>query len=310
MKAIRVHGRGGPDHLVYEDAPTPTPGVGEALVRVAAVAIIANELTWDVTFETAQGAPRPLPIPGHDVSGVVVAVGPEVTTPAVGDAVYALTSFERDGAEADYTIALPSELAPTPTTLTATQAAAVPLAALTAWQALFTQAGLAAGQTVLIHGAAGGVGTYAVQFARWAGARVVTTAAARHAEFLQTLGADETIAYDTTRFEEVVHDVDVVFDLVGHDTLTRSWSVVKPGGVVVSVVSPRPTDLPQVAGVRFAWFIVEPSCEQLGQIGALLDAGQIKPIVAQVFPLSEARQAYEAAMQGHAQGKIVLQVEG
>jgi NADPH:quinone reductase-like Zn-dependent oxidoreductase len=237
-------------------------------------------------------------------------VGPGVTEPAVGDAVYALTAFGRDGAEAEYAIALPAELAPKPRTLDDVQAAAVPLAALTAWQALFTHAGLSAGQTVLIHGAAGGVGTYAVQLARWASARIIATASARNGEFLRDLGVDQIIDYATARFEEVVQDADVVFDTVGGDTLARSWQVVKSGGVLVSVVSPPPVDRALRNDMRFIWFVVEPSGEQLRQIGALLDAGQIRPIVEQVFPLAEARRAFEMGAQGHTRGKIVLRVGG
>lgn len=310
MKAIRVHGRGGPDHLSYDDAPQPHPGPGEALVHVAATAIISTELTWDETYQTDTGDPRPLPIPGHDLAGVVAEVGSGVADLAVGEDVYALTAFDRDGAEAEYAIALPNELAPKPRTLDAIQAAAVPLSALTAWQALFTHAGLSKGQTALIHGGAGGVGTYAVQFARWAGANVITTASARNSDFLRELGANQVIDYATTPFEEVAHDVDVVFDTVGGDTLTRSWQVVKDGGVVVSVVSPKPADRPAERGTRFVWFIVEPSGEQLREIGALIDAGQVKPIVSQVFPLAEARHAWEEAAHGHIRGKIVLRVEG
>lgn len=310
MKAIRIHGRGGPDHLVFEDAPQPRPRAGEVLARVAATAVIATELTWDETYQTTDGSPRPFPIPGPDFAGEVVEVGAGVTDFAVGDAVYALLAFGRDGAEAEYVIALPDELAPKPSTLDDVQAAAVPLSALTAWQALFTHAGLAAGQTVLIHGAAGGVGTYAVQFARWAGAHVSATASARNGDFLRDLGVETLIDYATTRFEDIVRDVDVVFDLVGGDTLKRSWSVVKPGGVIVSVVSPRPAEHAPKNGARFAWFIVAPSGEQLRQIATLLDEGQVKPIVDQVFPLSEAQQAFTAAASGHPRGKIVLRVQG
>ena len=310
MKAIRVHGRGGPDHLSYDDAPKPQAGPGEVLARVGATAVIATELTWDETYQTPDGDPRPLPIPGHDLAGVVAEVGPGVTDFAVGAEVYALTAFDRDGAEAEYTIALPYELAPKPQTLDMVQAAAVPLAALTAWQALFIHAHLSKGQTALIHGGAGGVGSYAVQLARWAGARVITTASARHHDFLRSLGADQVIDYTTTPFEEVVHDVDVVFDTVGGEALARSWQVVKNGGVVVSVVSPRPADDPTRTRAQFVWFIVEPSGEQLRAIGDLIDAGQIQPIVSQVFPLAEAREAWETASSGHAQGKIVLRVEG
>jgi NADPH:quinone reductase-like Zn-dependent oxidoreductase len=239
----------------------------------------------------------------------VAEVGPGVTDFAIGTEVYALTAFDRDGAEAEYAIALPHELAPKPRTLDMVQAAAVPLAALTAWQALFIHAHLSKGQTALIHGGAGGVGSYAVQLARWAGARVITTASARHHDFLRGLGADEVIDYTTTPFEEVVHDADVVFDTVGGETLARSWQVVKGGGVVVSVVSPRPADDPTQTRARFVWFIVEPSGEQLRAIGDLIDAGQIQPVVSQVFPLAEARHAWEAAASGHARGKIVLHVE-
>src|SRR6185312_12395344 len=157
MKAIRVHGRGGPDHLSYDDAPKPQPGPGEVLVRVGATAIIATELTWDETYQTSAGDPRPLPIPGHDLASVVAEVGPQVTEFAIGAEVYALTAFGRDGAEAEYAIALPHELAPKPQTLDMVKAAAVPLAALTTWQALFIHARLSKGQTALIHGGAGGV---------------------------------------------------------------------------------------------------------------------------------------------------------
>lgn len=310
MKAIRLHGRGGPDNLVYEDAPEPDPGPGEVLVRVAATAIIATELTWDLTYQTAAGAPRVFPIPGHDLSGVVTAVGPGVIAPAIGAEVYALTAFDRDGAEAEYTIALPSELAPKPHTLDHVQAAAIPLAALTAWQALFTHAGLVSGQTALIHGAAGGVGTFAVQLAHWAGARVIATASSATSDFLRELGTDEIVDYTTARFEEVVHDVDVVLDMVGGETLRRSWQVLRPGGVLVSVVSPPPAEQAPRDGVRFVWFVVTPSGGQLSQIGALIDAGHIRPIVDQVFPLAEARRAFEAGAQGHARGKIVLRVGG
>jgi NADPH:quinone reductase-like Zn-dependent oxidoreductase len=240
MKAIRIHGRGGPDHLVYEDVPQPHPGPGEVLVRVSATGILVNELRWNETYETKAGKKRVLPIPGRDLSGVVVELGSGVSAPAAGAQVYAMLDYGRDGAEADYTIALPGELAPKPHTLDAVQAAAVPLSALTAWQGLFDHAHLGAGQTVLIHGGAGGVGVFIVQLAHWASSHVIATASARHRDFLRELGADEFIDYTTTRFEDVVHTVDLVFDTVGGDTLQRSWQVVKPGGALVSVVSPPP----------------------------------------------------------------------
>jgi NADPH:quinone reductase-like Zn-dependent oxidoreductase len=308
VKAIHIHGRGGPEHLVYEDAPQPHPGLGEVLVRVYAAGVIASELTWSATYQTNTGSIRSLPIPGHDLSGVVEEVGSGVTTISKGTAVYALTAFDRDGAEAEYTIALPGELAPKPRTLDYVEAAAVPLTALTAWQALFNHAGLVAGQTILIHGAAGGVGVFAVQFARWAGAQVIATASARNRDLLQKLGANQIIDYTTTRFEEVVHDADVVLDTVGGDTLERSYEVVKPGGVLVSVASPPSPERAKAHGVRSVWFVVEPSREQLIQIGDLIDARRIRPIIETVLPLSQARQAYEQGARGHTRGKIVLRV--
>lgn len=219
MKAIRIHGRGGPDHLSYDDAPQPSPGAGEVLVRVHAAAVIATELQWDETYQTKAGSPRALPIPGRDLSGVVEQVDPGVTTLVKGSEVYAMLDYGRDGAQAEYTVTLANELVPKPSTLDHEQAAAVPLSALTAWQALFDNAHLARGQSVLIHGGAGGVGVFAVQLARWAGAQVITTASARNRDFLRELGANEIIDYTTTRFEEVVHDVDLVFDTVGGDSL-------------------------------------------------------------------------------------------
>ncbi len=309
MKAIRLAGRGGPHHLVYEDAPQPRPGAEEVLVRVYATGVIANELKWDATYQTKAGSPRALPIPGRDLSGVVEAVGHGVTEPAKGDEVYAMLDYCCDGAEAEFTIALPNELAPKPRTLDHVQAAAVPLTALTAWQGLFEHARLVAGQTVLIHGAAGSVGVFAVQLARWAGAQVIATASQRNRDFLCELGANEIIDYTTTRFEEVVQGVDFVFDTVGGDTLHRSWQVVKPGGVLVSVVSPRPSLAEAKAyDVLPVWFVAQPNREQLVQIGALIDEGKVRPIIDTVLPLSQARQAYEQGAKGHTRGKIVLRV--
>ena len=309
MKAIRIHGRGGPERLVYEDVPQPHPGQGEVVVRVYATGVIANELRWDETYETKAGSKRVLPIPGRDLSGVVEEVGPGTPPLTKGSQVYAMTDYGRDGAEAEFTIALPSELAPKPRTLDYVQAAAVPLTALTAWQALFEHASLVAGQTVFIHGAAGGVGVFAVQLAHWAGAHVIATASARNRDFLHELGANEVIDYTTTRFEDVVQEVDLVFDTVGGDTLQRSWQVIKPGGVLVSIVSPQPpADVAKGHDARFAWFIVEPNREELIQIGTLIDAGHLRPIIDTVFPLAQARQAYEQGARGHTRGKLVLRV--
>jgi NADPH:quinone reductase-like Zn-dependent oxidoreductase len=309
MKAIRIHDRGGPDHLVYEDVPQPHPDPGEVLVRVYATGIIVNELRWNETYETKAGSQRVLPIPGRDLSGMVVQVGPGVTTLTTGAEVYAMLDYGREGAEADYTLARPFELAPKPRTLDYVQAAAVPLSALTAWQGLFEHASLVAGQTILIHGAAGGVGVFALQLAHWAGAHVIATASARNRDFLHELGTNEFIDYTTTRFEDVVHDVDLVFDTVGGDTLQRSWQVIKRGGVLVTIVSPPPSfENAKALGIHPFWFAVEPNREELIQIGTLIDAGHLRPIIDTVFPLSQARQAYEQGARGHTRGKIVLRV--
>jgi NADPH:quinone reductase-like Zn-dependent oxidoreductase len=189
------------------------------------------------------------------------------------------------------------------------QAAAVPLSALTAWQALFDHAHLTAGQSVLIHGGAGGVGVFAVQLGHWAGAQVIATASTRNRDLLRELEADEIIDYTTTLFEEEVDDVDLVFDTVGGDTLQRSWQVIKPGGLLVSIVSPSPpAAVRKEQNVRFAYFVVEPNRDELIQIGGLIDVGQIRPIIDTVYPLAQARQAYEQAAKGHARGKTVLRV--
>ncbi len=309
MKAIRIHGRGGPEALVYEDAPQPHPGPGEVLVRVHATAVIAGELTWGVTYQTATGSLNPLPVPGRDLSGVVEEVGPGVTTLVKGSQVFGMLGYRRDGAGAEYAIALPGELAPEPGTLDHVQAASVPLSALTAWQAFFDQAHLAAGQTILIHGGAGGVGVFAVQLAHWAGAKVIATASRRNHDLLRDLGADEVIDYTTMPFEEAARGVDLVLDTVGGDTLQRSPEVIRPGGMLISIVDDQPPDtITKENDVRFAYFVVEPDREELIQIGTLIDSGNLRPIVDTVYPLAQARQAYEQAEKGHTRGKIVLRV--
>ncbi len=309
MKAIRIHDRGRADSLLYEDALQPQPGPGEVLVRVYATGVIANELRWDETYQTPTGDRRNLPIAGRDVAGVVEEVGPGVTTPAQGTEVYGMLGYGRDGAEAEFTPALPGELAPMPHTLTYAQAAAVPLTALTAWQALFDHASLAPRQSILIHGASGGVGVFAVQLAHWLNAHVIATSSTRNHDLLRDLGADEILDYATTRFEDVVHNVDVVFDTVGGETLQRSWQVLKPGGTLVTVVSPPPSfEEAKSHGLHPFWFVVEPNRNQLIQIASLIDEGQLRPILDTILLLSQARQAYKQGAKGHARGKIVLQV--
>ena len=308
MKAVRLHRRGGPEQLTYEDTPKPTPGAGDALIRVHACAITRTELSWGTTYTTRAGVERLPTIPGHEVSGVVEAVAADAHGVQFGDAVYALTDFWRNGAAAEYVLVRAADLAPKPRNLSHAQAAAVPLSALTAWQALFDHAGLTKGQRVLIHAAAGGVGTYAVQLAHGRGAHVIGTARAANHGFLRDLGADEVIDYTTVRFEDRVRDVDIVLDSVGGDTLERSWGVLRKGGVLVTIADSVPADKAAAYGVRGVDFIVEPSRAQLIEIARLIEAGALRVIVEATFPLREARAAFVRGLGGHNRGKLVLQV--
>jgi NADPH:quinone reductase-like Zn-dependent oxidoreductase len=304
MKAISLRARGGPEALAYEEVPQPRPGDGEVLVRVHAAGVIHTELSWVPTWTTQAGEPRPLPvIPGHEFSGEISALAAGVRNVGVGDLVYGFNDWYRNGASAEYCVARVADFARKPSSVDHVQAAATPISALTAWQGLIERAGLAAGQRVLIHGAAGGVGTFAVQLARWRGARVIGTASAANLDFVRSLGADEVIDYRAVRFEDVARDVDVVFDTVGGETLERSWGVLKPGGRLVTTAASgeQTTD----ERVRAAYFIVEPSRTQLSEIARLIDGGALRPVVGVVFPLAEARQAYQHKP---SHGKVVLRV--
>src|SRR5437867_283818 len=247
-------------------------------------------------------------VPSFEVSGKVERVAPDVRDLAEGDTVYGLLNFWRDGAAAEYAAVRAADLAPKPRSLDHVQAAAVPLSGLTAWQALFDHARLSRGDRVLIHGAAGGVGSFAVQFAHWRGAEVIATASKRHDEFLTGLGADKVLDYSSVRFEEAVRDVDAVLDTVGGDTLERSWGVLREHGVLVTIAGDAPEDKAAKYGVRAASILVQPNRDQLIQIGRLVDAGTIRPIVASVFSLSNAREAFAQGLAGHNRGKIVLRV--
>jgi NADPH:quinone reductase-like Zn-dependent oxidoreductase len=308
MKAVRIHNYGGAEVLKFEDAPRPTPGPGEVLIRIYAAAV--NPVDWKVRkgyLKDRIQYPLPL-IPGWDFSGVVEAAGPGVTRLKKGDEVYARPDIARNGAYAEYIVAKESEVALKPKTLDHVHAAAIPLAALTAWQALFDTAGLQAGQKVLIHGASGGVGSFAVQLAKWKGAHVIGTASSRNQSFLRELGVDETIDYEKTRFEDVVHHVDVVFDTIGGDTQKRSWKVLKKGGMLVSIVAPPSEEEAAKHGVRKGYVFVQPNASELSEIARLVDSGRLKPVVETVLPLSEARRAQEMNETGHTRGKIVLKV--
>jgi len=296
MLAVRLHAPGDPARLVAEQLPTPRPGAGEALVRVHAAAITRNELDWP--------ADRLPAIPSYEFSGVVAAVGPGVEQVRVGEAVYALGDFGRDGAAADYTVVDAGLLAPKPRTLDHLQSAAIPLAGLGAWQGLFEHGRLAAGQRVLIHGAAGGVGAFAVQLAHWRGAHVVGTASTANLETARALGADQVLDHTTTRFEDAVEPVDVVFDTAGGDRLERSPAVLRPGGRLVSVAE----EPPDAAGITASYFVVAPNRRQLVELAEAADRGELRPVIDQVFPLGDARQAFERSLGNHRPGKIVLLV--
>jgi NADPH:quinone reductase-like Zn-dependent oxidoreductase len=308
MKAVRVHEYGGPEVLKYEDAPRPQAGPGEVLIRVHASSV--NPVDWKVRagyLKQMLNYKMPM-IPGWDVSGVVEAVGPGAGRLKRGDEVYSRPDLSRDGAYAEYVTVKESEVALKPTSIDHATAAAIPLAALTAWQALYDAAKISAGQTLLIHGAAGGVGTFAVQFAKMKGARVIATASKKNHEFLHSLGADEMIDYNTTRFEDVVHGVDAVLDTITGETMERSWQVLKKGGILVSILEPPSAEKAAAHGVRCHHTFVQPNVEQLNEIAKLVDAGKLKIIIEKVLPLAEARAAQESNATGHTRGKIVLRV--
>jgi NADPH:quinone reductase-like Zn-dependent oxidoreductase len=275
---------------------------------VAATGITPTELRWDETYQHADGTPRLPSIPGHEVSGVVERAAPDIDDLRPGDALYGLADFPRDGAAAEFVAVRAANLARKPRSIGHTEAASLPLSALTAWQALFVHGQLVAGQSVLIHAGAGGVGSLAIQLARWRGLRVYATASARDAAFVQRLGADVVIDYRAERFEDKARGVDMVFDTVGGETQERSLHVLRKGGVLVSVVSRIPLGVAEQHGVRAVYFIVEGDREQLDQVATLVDESKLKPIIAKVFPLARAREAFEFGAASHAPGKIVLEV--
>jgi len=308
MKAARTHGRGGPEQIVFEETPLPEVRRGDVLVQVRATGITPAELTWDETYRNADGTPRIPGIPGHEVSGIVQGMAADVTDFRIGDEVYGLADFPRDGAAAEFAAVRAINLALKPRSISHLEAAALPLSALTAWQAFFEHAQLAAGQSVLIHGGAGGVGSLAVQLARWRGARVAATASSRNAAFVHSLGAEVVIDYHATTFEDSLREIDVVLDTIGGETRSRSWCVLRKGGVLVTLVSPIPGGEAEQNGVRGVFFIVSGNRGQLDQISALVDGGTLKPVIAEVLPLARAREAFEHGAANHAPGKIVLQI--
>jgi NADPH:quinone reductase-like Zn-dependent oxidoreductase len=309
MKAIRIHSYGGPETLVYEDAPMPILKDDDVLIRVHAAGV--NPVDWKIREGYLKGMLEPIfPfILGWDVAGTIERKGLLVPGLQPGDAVYARPSIFRNGAYAEYVAVKASEVALKPHSIGYDQAAAVPLAALTAWQSLFDLAGLKAGQKVLIHGAAGGVGHFAVQFARWAGTHVIGTASARNQAFLRELGAHETIDYTAVAFDEVVRNADVVLDTRGGDVWDRSWKVLKEGGILVSTLHPAPGKGYEPArGKRGAYVFVQPNAAQLVKIAELIDSGLVMPYLERTYALKDAARAQRSNQVGHTRGKIVLRV--
>jgi NADPH:quinone reductase-like Zn-dependent oxidoreductase len=307
MTAVRIHEFGGRDVLKVEQAPRPSPGTGEMLVRVHVAGV--NPVDWKVRQSGGRMLNVKLPFTlGYDVSGVVEEMGEGVSQFKAGDEVFAYLSLSRGGGYAEYAIVKFDEAAKKPKNVSHVEAAGVPLAALTAWQALFDTADLKEGQTALVHAGAGGVGVFAVQLAKWKGARVIATASKENHDFLKQLGVDEVIDYKSQKFADVVKDVDVVLDSVGGQTTTDSFKVLKKGGILVSIVGPPSRKAADEAGVRAAAILVKPSGEQLAQIAELIGEGKVKPVVGHVFPLAEVAKAHEQSETGHTRGKIVLRV--
>jgi NADPH:quinone reductase-like Zn-dependent oxidoreductase len=309
MKAVRIHSYGDSNVMVYEETPQPVAGEKDALIRVVAASVnmvdiairngyMASYLQYDFPFT-----------PGMDVAGVVEAVGSGVSNLKVGDEVYARTELPRLGGYAEYALVSADEVVAKPKSFDFVQAAALPHAALTAWRSLFDAGGLSAGQTVLIHAAAGGVGSLAVQLAKVRGAYVIGTASQVNHDYLYELGADRVIDYNAGLFEEQVQGVDLVLDTMGGETQERSWQTLKPGGILVSVIQQPPPELAARYGVRGVLAAAyPPAAPVLAEVTALADAGKLKPVATSILPLAEARRAHDMVAARHTRGKIILQV--
>lgn len=308
MKAIRVHQFGGPEVLKYEEAPRPVPAVDEVLIKVYASGM--NPVDWKMRAGLAQSLfPIKLPfIPGWDVSGEIEEAGSNILIYKKGDEVYGRPDVTRDGAYAEYVAVKASQINFKPKSIDHDKAAAVPLAGLTAWQGLFDYGHLEEKQKVLIHAAAGGVGSYAVQLAKWKGAYVIGTSSEENIDFLFDLGTDEAIDYKNEKFEDRLKDLDLVFDLIGGDTQERSLKVIKKGGRLITTVQPKYQEEAKAKGIHMEVFMTKSLPEELEQLANLIDSGKINPIVTRTFPLKDAAEAQKEMEKGHTRGKIVLTV--
>jgi NADPH:quinone reductase-like Zn-dependent oxidoreductase len=308
MKAWRVHEFGSPEIMKLETVPRPKPGPGEILVKIEA----AGVGPWDGWIRAGKSAlPQPLPLtPGSDLSGEIIALGSGVSELHVGDQIYGVTNPRFIGAYAEYAVAVAGMVSRKPLSLTHVEAASVPVVSVTAWQALFDQARLESGQTVVIHGAAGNVGSYAVQFARRAGLRTIATAGKDDISFVRDLGANTVIDYRARRFEEEIRDADAVIDLVGGEAQIRSFQVLRRGGKLISAVSRPDHDLAERHGVEAAFFLVNVTTKYLMEIASLIDGGELRTSVGTVLPLADAREAHLMLehMRPYPKGKIVLAV--
>jgi NADPH:quinone reductase-like Zn-dependent oxidoreductase len=304
MKAIRTSAPVGVEGLVYEDAPDPEPAIGDVLVKVHACGFTASELFWPLYTDRAGHDRTPL-IPGHEFSGVVVGLGYGTAGVAVGDEVYGLIDGYRDGAAAELIAIEARDVAPAPTTIDPVEAASLPQAGLTSWQALFDHGRLSPGQTVMIHGAAGAVGSIAVQLAKAkGGGRVIGTGRSKVRSSVLDLGADEFVDIERDGWYHNVEDIDVVLDTIGGEVLAQSGTIVKPGGALVSVASPPAATRNDI---RTIFFVRNPSGAQLVEIAQLVDAGTLQPQVGAVYPLARAREAFTAKSAGGIPGRVVLQ---
>jgi NADPH:quinone reductase-like Zn-dependent oxidoreductase len=306
MKAVIVREYGGPEVLKFEDVPRPEPKENEVLVRVIGAGVNpADPLIVSGKYAKEFGTHLPL-IPGYDIAGIVEKTGGKVTRLKVGDPVYAYVLW--GGGWAEYAVATEGEAAAKPQSLSFLAASAVPLTALTAWQALIDSAKLSTGQTVLIHGGSGGVGTMAIQIAKARGAKVIATASTRNQDLLKELGADVAIDYTKSKFEDIAKDVDVVLDSVGSDTLARSYGVVKKGGFIATLVARLDQAELDKHGIRGASIAVKPNADQLAEIAKLIEEKKLRPIVTRMLPLANAVDAHRQAATHHTRGKQVLKV--
>ena len=308
MKSVRIHEYGGRETLRYEESPMPQMSNQDVLIKVVAAAV--NPVDWKIRegyLKEMISYQFPL-ILGWDLSGIVDKVGDEVTGFTPGDAVYSRPELSRDGAYAEYIAVRATELARKPETVSFAEAASIPLAGITAWEAVINRGRIAEGQSILIHAAAGGVGSLAVQLAKWKGAHVYATCSERNLALVKSLGADEVVDYEKNRFQDIVRDVDVVFDTIGGQVQEASWSVLKPRGMLVSIVQPPSQERANQVNVRGEFVFIQPSSEILGELSHLVDNGTIRPVVGAEFSLKDVTRAHELSESGRARGKIVLHV--